>query len=191
MIHKTAEVSDKAVVSPDANIWHHAQIRENARIGSKCIIGKNVYIDHDVIIGDNVKIQNNALIYFGSKIEDGVFIGPNVCLTNDKTPRAITPDGKLKTNEDWDRGTTLVKKGASIGASSVILPGITVGKFAMVGAASLVTKDVKDYELVYGNPAKQAGYVCKCGAKISKVEEKGSNLEFYCSKCREKITTKK
>lgn len=191
MMHKTAEVSDKAVVSPDAIIWHHAHVRENARIGRNCIIGKNVYIDHDVAIGDNVKIQNNALIYFGSKIEDGVFIGPNVCLANDKTPRAITSDGKLKTNEGWNAGKILIKKGASIGASSVILPDITIGKFAMVGAASLVAKNVPDYALVYGNPAKQIGYVCKCGAKITKVEEKGNNLELHCSKCKEKITTKK
>lgn len=190
-IHGTADVSEQAKIGKNAKIWHHAQIRENAKIGSNCIIGKNVYIDHDVLIGNNVKIQNNALIYFGSTIEDGVFIGPNVCLTNDKAPRAITPDGRLKTKEDWHTGATLVKKGASIGASSVILPDVTIGQFAMVGAASLVAKDVPDYAVVYGNPAKQMGYVCKCGAKIAKVEEKGSNLELFCSKCKEKIITKK
>ena len=190
-IHGTADVSGQANIGKNAKIWHHAQIRENAKIGSNCIIGKNAYIDHDVLIGNNVKIQNNALVYYGSKIEDGVFIGPNVCLTNDKIPRAITKDGKLKDNKDWNAGSILIKKGASIGAATVILPGTIIGKFAMVGAASLVTKDVPDYALVYGNPAKLKGYVCKCGAKITKIVEKGDKLILFCSKCKEKILTKK
>lgn len=190
-IHWTADVSEQAKLGKNAKIWHHAQIRENAKIGSNCIIGKNVYIDHGVTIGNNVKIQNNALVYYGSKIEDGVFIGPNVCLTNDKLPRAITKDGKLKDNKDWNAGRILIKKGASIGAAAVILPGITIGQFAMVGAASLVTKDAPDYALVYGNPAELKGYVCKCGAKIAKIVEKAGNLALFCSKCKEKILTKK
>ena len=167
-IHDTADVSKDAKLGKNVSIWHQAQIRENARIGDNCTIGKNAYIDHDVMIGNNVKVQNNALIYYGSKIEDGVFIGPNVCLTNDKEPRAITKDGKLKTSKEWSVGKTIIRKGSSIGASSVVLPDITIGQFAMVGAGSVVTKNVPDYGLVYGNPAELIGYVCACGAKIGK-----------------------
>jgi UDP-2-acetamido-3-amino-2,3-dideoxy-glucuronate N-acetyltransferase len=165
-------MDDKAIISKDAEIgkntkiWHFTQIRENAKIGDNCIIGKNVYIDSGVKIRNNVKIQNNSSIYHGSEIEDGVFIGPHVCLTNDKLPRAITEDGKLKTEKDWKVGKILVKKGASIGAGSIILPDVTIGEFAMVGAGSVVTKDVPDYGLVYGNPAKPQGKVDKSGKKI-------------------------
>ena len=117
-------------------------------------------------ICSNVKIQNNCSIYHGSEIEDGVFIGPHVCLTNDKAPRAITGDGALKEDKDWKVDKTLVKKGASIGAGSVLLPGIMIGEFAMIGAGSVVTKNVPDYALVYGNPAKIEGYVDKSGKKV-------------------------
>ena len=189
-IHATADVSKCAKLGANVKVWNNCQIRENARIGSNSILGKNVYIDHDVAIGSNVKVQNNALVYFGSKIEDGAFIGPNVCLANDKAPRAIAKNGKLKTDKDWDAGAIIVRNGASIGAGSVVLPGVVIGKFAMIGAGSLVTKNVPDYSLVYGNPAKLKGYVCACGAKITKMEEKGKNLVLYCSKCRERIVTK-
>ncbi len=165
-IHSSADVSAKAKIGSNTKIWHQSQVRENAIIGENCILGKNVYIDHDVKIGNNVKIQNNSSVYSGSIIEDGVFIGPHVCLTNDKTPRAITPDGKLKTENDWKVGKITVKKGASVGAGSVVLPGVVVGEFVMVGAGSVVTKDVPNFALVYGNPAKVAGKVDKNGNKI-------------------------
>ena len=190
-VHPTAEVSNQAKIGDKTKVWHQCQIREKAVIGDNCILGKNVYIDHSVRIGNNVKVQNNSSIYHGSEIEDGVFIGPHVCLTNDKTPRAITKDGKLKEGSDWEIGKILVKKGASIGAGSIILPDVTIGQFAMVGAGSVVTKDVPDYGLVYGNPAKLNGYVCKCGIKITKIDERGNNLILRCSKCKEKIVTKK
>ena len=124
-------------------------------------------------------------------IEDGVFIGPHVIITNDKNPRAIGTKGKLKTDKDWKAEKNVIKEGASIGAGSIILPGLKIGKFAMIGAGSIVTKDVPDYGLVYGNPAKLVGYACKCGSKITKIEESGSKLLLYCSKCKEKIITKK
>ncbi len=163
---ETAIISKGAKIGKNTKIWHFSQIREGAVIGDNCIIGKNVYIDKDVKIGSNVKIQNNALVYHGSTIEDGVFIGPNVCLTNDKNPRAINEDGTLKSDSDWEEGKILVKRGASIGASSVILPNVTIGQFAMVGAGSVVTKDVPDFGLVYGNPAKLHGCVDKKGNKV-------------------------
>jgi UDP-2-acetamido-3-amino-2,3-dideoxy-glucuronate N-acetyltransferase len=168
MISEHAVVSKDAKIGKNTNIWHFSQVRENVVIGDNCIVSKNVYIDFDVKIGNNVKIQNNCSIYHGSKIEDGVFIGPHVCLTNDKMPRAINEDCSLKTNDDWKVGKILVKKGASIGACSVILPNVTIGEFAMIGSGSVVTKDVPDFGLVYGNPAKLHGYVNKKGEKVKK-----------------------
>jgi acetyltransferase-like isoleucine patch superfamily enzyme len=165
--HSTSEVSEKAKIGKGTKIWHYVQIREGAQVGADCILGKEVYVDFDVRIGDNVKIQNRVSIYHGVIIEDGVFIGPHVCFTNDKVPRAIDEEGNLKSTNDWSIGKILVKKGASIGAGSVILPNITIGEYAMIGAGSVVTKDVPDYALVYGNPARMYGRVDKAGNKTA------------------------
>jgi len=185
MIHPSAEVSPEARIGEGTKIWHQAQVRERARLGCNCIIGRNVYIDFDVVIGNNVKIQNNASIYHGVTIEDGVFIGPHACLTNDKVPRAITRSGKLKGDDDWEVGRILVRYGASIGAGVMILPNVVIGRFAMVGAGAVVTKDVPDYGLVVGNTARLVGYVCKCGRKLKSVEgkrESGMKV-MQCSVC--------
>lgn len=178
-IHHTAEVSSKATIGAGTRIWHLVQIREGATIGKNCIVGKDVYVDFDVKIGDNVKIQNGALIYHGATIEDGVFIGPQVCLTNDRNPRAITSEGLLKGNDDWVVGPTLIKYGASLGAGSIILPNVTIGRFALVGAGSVVTRDVPDHGLAVGNPARLAGYVCHCGRKM----QRGDNNTWHCEAC--------
>ena len=130
------------------------------------MIGKNVYIDFSVKIGNNVKIENNSSVNHGVEIEDGVFVSQNVCLINDKRPRAINPNGRPKKEGDWEVGKILVKRGASIGSNSVILPGVTIGEFAMIGAGSVVTKDVPDYALAYGNPARVHGKVDKEGNKV-------------------------
>jgi acetyltransferase-like isoleucine patch superfamily enzyme len=185
MIHPTAEVSPKAQIGEGTRIWHHAQVREGAKIGRNCIIGKNVYIDFDVTIGDNVKIQNNASVYHGATIEDGVFIGPHACLTNDKIPRAITPAGELKGSQDWEVGRILVKYGASIGAGAVILPNVTIGRFAMVGAGAVVTRDVPDHGLVVGNPARLVGYVCRCGRRLRLQGVRGQKMLMVCEVCNE------
>jgi acetyltransferase-like isoleucine patch superfamily enzyme len=166
IIQASADVSPRATIGNGTQIWHRAQIREGVAIGDNCIVGKDVYIDFDVVIGSNVKIQNSALIYHGVTLEDGVFVGPQVCLTNDRFPRAITPDGNLKSADDWEVGPTLVKYGASLGAGAIILPGLTIGRFAMVAAGSIVTQDVPDHALVLGAPAHQAGYVCRCGRRL-------------------------
>jgi len=187
MIHKTVEISDKASIGLGVKIWHYSQIREDAKIGNNCILGKNVYIDRGVIIGDNCKIQNNSSIYHGSKLSDGVFIGPNVCITNDKNPRAINPDEKLKMDEDWGSGKIVIGKGASIGAGSIVLTDVQIGKFAMIGAGSVVTKDVLDHTLVYGNPAKLKGYVCKCGFKAKELGKSDIRISLECTKCKQKI----
>lgn len=168
-IHPTAEVSEKAQIGSGTKIWNQAQIREGAVLGESCIVSKNVYIDENVRIGSFVKIQNNVNVYHGVVIEDDVFLGPSMTFTNDMFPRAL--------NADWKVSDTLVKRGASIGANATIRCGITIGEYAMIGAGSTVTKDVPAYALVVGNPAHQIGWVCKCGAKLSK---DGICLECGC-----------
>lgn len=177
-IHPTAEVSPQAHIGEGCLIWHQVQIRERATLGPNCIVGKGAYIDFEVSIGRNVKIQNSALIYHGVTIEDGVFIGPQVCLTNDKLPRAVNPDGSLKGADDWAVSPILIRAGAAIGAQSVVLPGVTVGRWAMVGSGSVVTKDVPDYGLAWGNPARLRGYVNPLGQPFSSV--KANNDHMTC-----------
>jgi acetyltransferase-like isoleucine patch superfamily enzyme len=177
-IHPTSDVSDQAAIGPGTRIWHLVHIREGVKIGQNCIIGKDVYIDYDVEVGDNVKIQNSALIYHGAKIEDGVFIGPQACLANDQYPRAITPEGTLKSADNWVVGPTLIRYGASIGAGAIVLPDVTIGRFAMVAAGSVVTREVPDHALVLGIPAKVVGFVCRCGIRM---ERKGET--YHCREC--------
>ena len=169
-IHPTADVSPKAIIGEGTAIWHQSQVRDGAHIGEQCILGKNVYVDFDVAIGSRVKIQNNCSVYHGATLEDGVFLGPHVVLTNDLYPRAINPDGSLKGNDDWDVGPIRICYGASIGARSVILPGVTVGRFALVGAGAVVTRDVPPHGLVVGTPARLIGYVCACGRPLHEVD---------------------
>jgi len=164
-VHETAEISEEAKIGTGTKIWGQSQVRENSVIGDNCIIGKGVYIDFGISIGKNVKIQNYANIYHGSKIEDDVFVGPGVMILNDKVPRSVTSTGELKGENDWKTGEVLIKKGASLGARSIILPGVVVGEYAMIAAGAVVTKDVPDYGLVMGNPAVLKGSVCKCGKK--------------------------
>jgi UDP-2-acetamido-3-amino-2,3-dideoxy-glucuronate N-acetyltransferase len=177
-IHPSAEVSPKAEIGEGTSIWHQAQVREGARVGRECILGKNVYVDFNVVIGDRVKIQNNCSVYHGTVIEDGAFLGPHVVTTNDPYPRAINPDGTLKGNDDWEVRPVRICRGASIGANSVILPGVTVGSFAMVGAGSVVTRDVPPQGLVIGHPGRLAGYVCICGQRLARVGN-----EMQCAQC--------
>lgn len=158
--HVTAEVSNNATIGEGTKIWNGVQVRDGSHIGNECILSKDVYIDSGVIIGNRCKIQNSVSVYQGVSIEDEVFIGPNVAFTNDKVPRAF--------NSDWKLTETLVKKGASLGANSTIICGITIGEFAMVGAGSVVTKDVPPFTLVVGNPARQVSKIDKAGNKIDK-----------------------
>ena len=171
MVHPTAELSPLAIVGQGTKIWNYAQVRERAHIGAECIIGKNVYIDFDVHIGARCKIQNNSSIYHGSTLEEGVFIGPHVILTNDLYPRAITPAGNLKGTADWVVSPILIKYGAALGAGAIVLPGVTVGRFALVGSGAVVTRDVPDFALVAGNPARIIGWVDETGRKTPKAKE--------------------
>src|SRR5437899_8311359 len=138
-IHPAAEVSPEPHIGAGTRIWNQVQVREHAHIGEECNIGKGVYIDAHVHIGSRVKIQNHVSVFEGVTLEDGVFVGPHVCFTNDLFPRAITPDGKLKSANDWEITPTLVKYGASLGAGSVIVCGVTIGQFDLVGPGSVVT----------------------------------------------------
>ncbi len=188
VIHETAEVSDTAQVGEGSRVWHQAQIRENARVGANCNVGKGVYIDIDVTIGNNVKIQNGASIYHGVTIEDGVFIGPHACLTNDQYPRAVTSAGDVKQDEDWEVGPIKVRYGASVGANAVVLPDVVVGRFAMIGAGSVVTRDVPDQGLVLGNPARLVGFVCECGRRLAERGVEEEHGEMWCSRCQRAYT---
>jgi len=179
-IHPSAEVSENASIGEGSKIWHQAQVRENAKIGKNCIIGKNVYIDFGVQIGDNCKIQNNVNVYHGVSIEDEVFLGPGMTFTNDLYPRAFiwSEDRVVK---------TVVKKGASIGANATIICGVTIGSYALVGAGSVVTKDVPPHALVVGNPARVLGFVCKCGWKLEVERKEKNHILMLCPKCGKKV----
>lgn len=187
-IHPTAEVSPRAVLGEGTKIWHQAQVREGAVLGRNCIVGKGAYVDFGVQIGDNVKIQNRASVYHGVTLESGVFVGPHVIFTNDKLPRAVNADGSPKSDADWELGHILVKEGAALGAGSIIVTNVTIGRFAMVGAGAVVTRDVPDYGLVYGNPARLAGYVCPNGHRLEPVgEQRAGGTVWRCAVCGQEV----
>jgi acetyltransferase-like isoleucine patch superfamily enzyme len=190
-IHPTAEVSPHAEIGAGTMIWHQAQVREKARLGANCILSKGVYVDIGVTLGNNVKAQNYATIYHGVTIEDGVFLGPHCVFTNDKTPRAINPDGSLKSGDDWELGKTLVKYGAAIGTNATIVCGVTIGRWALVGAGAVVTRDVPDYGLVLGNPAQLKGFVCPCGARLVHQRDEDTTVVAVCVKCQRAVTMEK
>ena len=179
MIHESAYV-ENAEIGEGTKIWHFAHIRKGAKIGKNCNIGKGVYIDTNVKIGDSCKIQNFVCVYQGVEIGNNVFIGPHVCFTNDIYPRAF-----IWNEERLSR--TIIKDGASIGANTTIVAGVTIGKYAMVGAGSVVTKNVSDYGLVFGNPACLKGFVCECGAKLSKSKRENNKVILNCSQCGKDI----
>lgn len=170
--YPAVRVAESADVSPDASIgegtyiWHLAQVREQARIGRNCIIGRGAYIGTGVIMGDNCKVQNYALVYEPARLADGVFVGPAAVLTNDAYPRAINPDGSLKDAQDWDRVGVTVHRGASIGARATCVAPVTIGEWATVAAGAVVVKDVPDYALVAGVPARRIGWVGESGVSL-------------------------
>ncbi|MGI8658889.1 MAG: acyltransferase [Candidatus Limnocylindria bacterium] len=179
-IHPTADVSADATIGAGTSIWNQAQVRERARIGSECVIAKGVYVDVDVVIGDRVKVQNNVSLFRGVSVGDGVFIGPHVCFTNDRIPRAVAQDGTLK-DDDWEVVPIRVEHGAALGANSTILPGVTIGRWAMVGSGSVVTRSVPPHTLVAGNPARRIAGVCTCGEPLRDVD--GRPFEGPCPRC--------
>ncbi|HEY7270698.1 MAG TPA: acyltransferase [Dehalococcoidia bacterium] len=180
MIHPTAEIEEGASIGPGTRVWNYVHIRSGAVVGAGCNLGYSVYIDRDAVIGDRVKLQNRVSVYRGVTLEDGVFVGPHTSFTNDKYPRAIAPDGRALDDDDWDAIETRVREGASIGAGCVVLAGVTVGCWAMVGAGSVVTEDVPDQGLVVGSPARLVGYVCLCGHPLA-ADEGG----WTCPSCHQ------
>jgi acetyltransferase-like isoleucine patch superfamily enzyme len=182
-IHPSAIVSPDATIGEGTRIWHQAHIRERARLGRECIVGKGAYIDFDVVIGDRCKLQNGVYVYHGVTMDDGVFVGPGVMLLNDKNPRAINPDGSLKVEADWNVCPIHIGHGAAIGAGVIVSPGVSVGKWASVGAGSVVTRNVRDYALAYGNPARVAGFVCPCGQRFNMDAGGEEVVDEVCGRC--------
>ena len=159
-VHESSYIDENVSIGDGTKIWHFCHIHKNAQIGNVCSLGQNVNIGNNVKIGSGVKIQNNVSVYEGVELEDYVFCGPSMVFTNDLTPRSKYPKGI----EGYKR--TLVKYGASIGANATIVCGNTIGKWAMIASGAVVTKDVPDYALMAGVPAKQIGWVCECGISL-------------------------
>ena len=158
-VHESSYVDEGAEIGSGTKIWHFSHVMPRARIGEKCNIGQNVLVSSDVVIGRNVKIQNNVSLYTGVIVEDDVFLGPSMVFTN-----VINPRSHVNRKDEYRK--TLVKQGASIGANATIVCGTTIGRFAFIGAGAVVTKDIPDYALVHGNPARIRGWICQCGIKL-------------------------
>jgi UDP-2-acetamido-3-amino-2,3-dideoxy-glucuronate N-acetyltransferase len=159
MVHPSAVIDENVVIGPGTKIWHFTHVSSGARIGARCVLGQNVFVGRGVRIGDNVKIQNNVSLYEGVELEDDVFCGPSMVFTNVSTPRSAFPKGGK-----YER--TLVRRGCTIGANSTIVCGGTLGAHAFIGAGAVVTKDVPDFALMLGNPARLRGWRCVCGEAI-------------------------
>jgi len=173
-VHPTATVEELAVIGEGTRVWHEAQIRTRANVGARCIVGKGAFVDMDVVIGDDCKLQNYACVYHGVTLGRGVFVGPHAVFTNDVFPRATDPQFGMLRDGDWEVGRTIVHDGASIGACATILPNVTIGAWATIGAGAVVTRDVEPYALVVGSPARRIGWVCRCGRRVS---------ESTCARC--------
>jgi UDP-3-O-[3-hydroxymyristoyl] glucosamine N-acyltransferase len=163
----SADVDPTATIGAGSSVWHLAQVRGDAQIGEDCIIGRGAYVGTGVRIGARCKLQNYALVYEPAVLEAGVFIGPAAVLTNDTFPRAVNPDGTLKSAHDWEPVGVVVLEGASIGARAVCVAPVVIGRWATVAAGAVVTRDVPDFALVAGVPARQMGWVGRSGVRLT------------------------
>jgi len=168
MIADDARVEAEATIGDGSYVWHLAHVRNGAVVGKNCVIGGGAFIDAGVTIGDNCKIQNAAQVFAPARIGDGVFIGPGVILTNDRSPRAVNEAGEPKSPSDWNAEPVIVRDGASIGAGAVIVAGVTIGRWSMIAAGAVVTRDVLDHELVAGIPAVNLGWVARNGDRLKR-----------------------
>lgn len=175
-VHESSYVDDGAEVGNGTKIWHFSHVMPRARVGEQCNIGQNVLVSSDVVIGRNVKIQNNVSLYTGVVVEDDVFLGPSMVFTN-----VINPRSHVNRKDEYRK--TLVKKGASIGANATVVCGTTIGRFAFVGAGAVVTRDIPDYALVHGNPARVRGWICQCGIKLDFDKDADSKGTATCEDC--------
>ena len=166
----SADVDDRAELGDGTTVWHLAQVREGAKLGRNCIVGRGAYVGTGVQMGDNCKLQNYALVYEPARLEDGVFIGPAAVLTNDLYPRSIDPEGNLKRGDDWEAVGVTIRTGASIGARAVCVAPVTIGRWATVAAGAVVTKDVPDFALVAGVPAKRIRWVGQAGVPLEQAD---------------------
>ena len=165
-VDATAVVEPGAELGDDVVIWQYSKVRSGARVGAETKIGGGVYVGADVSVGRRCKIENGAQVFEGAALAAGVFVGPGVILTNDRIPRAVTPDGVLKTADHWEVTGVTVDEGASLGAGVIVVAGVRVGRWAMVGAGAVVTTDVPDHALVLGVPGRRIGWVCRCGHRL-------------------------
>ena len=173
-VHASSYVDDPCSIGTGTKVWHFSHVMKNARIGVNCNIGQNVVISPEVVVGNNVKIQNNVSVYTGCILEDDVFCGPSMVFTN-----VVNPRSHVVRKDEYK--TTLVRKGATLGANCTVVCGTTIGRYAFVGAGSVVTRDVPDYALVYGNPARPRGWMCACGIGLKfSANGKGSGK---CQSC--------
>ena len=176
-VHETARVDPPVQIGPGTHVWHFTHIMSGSRIGGNCNIGQNVYIDRDVVVGSGCKLQNNVSVYKGVTLEDGVFCGPSMVFTNVINPRAFI-------ERKHEFRPTLVKRGATLGANSTIVCGVTIGEYALVGAGAVVTRDVLPYALVLGVPARQTGWVCECATALPR----RTPPPLACSACGKRYT---
>jgi UDP-2-acetamido-3-amino-2,3-dideoxy-glucuronate N-acetyltransferase len=177
-VESTSVVDENAVVCDGTRVWNFVHVRENAEIGRNCVLGDYVYVGRGVKVGNGVKLENRATLYEGVTIEDSVFVGPHVTFTNDLIPRSFSTDWKIL--------QTRVKKGASIGAETVIICGVTIGEYALIGAGSVITEDMPSHVLAYGNPARIRGFVCRNGKKLEMEEKRKDYIVMKCPVCKEK-----
>ena len=167
----TAQVAASVELGDGTTVWELAQIREGAKLGAGCIVGRGAYVGTGVQIGDNVKLQNYALVYEPAVLEDGVFVGPAAVFTNDSYPRAVTTEGVLKRSDDWEMVAVVCREGASIGARAVCVAPVTIGRWALVAAGSVVVHDVPDFALVAGVPARRLRWVGRSGQPLERSGE--------------------